>query len=113
MTYSPDEVREAFEMAALPLAEADLPITSLEEFAIFVPRSRDAVTVYVSTDQEADVAWPDYVRLGGDEDSLTVRRANVIAVSDGDLSRVAMQHVRSAMSALPDRGYAVDVVEDR
>ena len=115
MTYSVDEVLEAFEAVEYPLVESPLPgaTTAAANGGYLFPRDGAPVSVFVATDQEADDAWPDYVRLGGDEDSLTIRRANVLAISDGGLSSVANGHVRAGMDALPDKGYAVDVLEDR
>jgi hypothetical protein len=117
MTYSADEVLKAFDAEAYPLVVRPPPAgtPAAAEGTILLPKggSGTALAVFVSTDQGTDEAWADYVRLGGDEDSLTVRRANVLAISDGDLSSRAKQRVRAAMNALPDKGYPVDVVEDR
>jgi hypothetical protein len=89
-TYSADEVLQAFEAADYPLVEQPPPAgtPAAAEGTILLPKggSGSAVAVFVGTDEEADDAWADYVRLGGDEDSLTVRRANVVAISDGGLS---------------------------
>jgi hypothetical protein len=115
MTYSVDEVLRAFEAAAYPLVEQPPPAGSAAaaEGTYLSPTGGAPLIVVVATDQAADDAWPDYVRLGGDEDSLTIRRANVVAISDGGLASRVKARVRDAMHALPDRGYPVDVLEDR
>ena len=116
MTYSADEVIESFDAAAYPLVEHAPPAgtPAAAEGTILLPKGGRgaALAVYVGTDQSAEDAWADYVRLGGDEDSLTVRRANVLAISDGGLPSDGKKRVRAAMKGLPDKGYPVDVLED-
>ena len=115
-TYSVDEVLQAFEAAGYPLVEQGPPAPPghlVEKMG-----GINLLNVAVGTDQLADDAWPTYLRQGGDDDSLTIRRANVIAISASGLSShslspAAKKRVRAAMIALPDRGHAVDVLEDR
>ena len=113
-TYAVDEVIGAFEAASFPVFERPPPegTAAAAEGTYLFPRRAAPVVIYVATDEAADEAWADYVRLGGDDDSLTVRRANVVAISDGGLTTQAKRRVRAAMAALPERGFAVDVVED-
>ena len=114
-TYAVDEVIRAFETSGFPVVEQPPPegTAAAAEGTYLFPRRAAPVVIYVATDEAAEEAWSDYVRLGGDEDSLTVRRANVVAISDGGLTSRAQERIRAAMAALPERGFAVEVVEDR
>jgi len=114
-TYSVDEVLRAFSVARYPLVEKPPPAgtAAAAEGTYLVPKKSAPLVVVVGTDQGADEAWPGYISVGGDEDSLTARRANVVAISDGGLTSRAKARVRSAMNELPDRGHTVDVLEDR
>lgn len=106
-TYSVDEVLNAFAVEGYPLVEVR------PEGLYLAPRNDEPLIVQVLTDREAEEAWSGFVTVGAGDGSLTVRRANVLAISDVGLTSDARAHVRSAMAALPDRGVAVDSLEER
>jgi hypothetical protein len=111
--YSTDEVVDAFEQNGFTLGPLDLPgdrIAGLPEGELLVPRSGAPFVVVVGLPEGGDKAWEDYkAQQDQDGDSFVVRRGNVIAISDGGLSRFDRGRVVSAMSALPDRGADVDI----
>lgn len=71
------------------------------------------MVVLVTSKANADESWAGFVNVGGETDSLTIRRANVLLMSDGGMSRDAKTRARRAMAALPNRGHDVDVLDDR
>jgi hypothetical protein len=119
-TYSVEEVQTAFEAEGYALVEKPPPAGSKAAkggVTYLRPETPAPLLVAVGPDQLADEAWEVYVGVGGNvlggEESLTIRRANVIAISEGGLTNRARAQVRAAMSGLPDRGHVVEVLDDR
>jgi hypothetical protein len=75
------------------------------------PRDDPGSFVVVTTDSEADEAWPDYERLE-DDDSFVVRRANVALFADDGVSPSDRKRVLAALEALSDRDAPVLIAGD-
>ena len=75
---------------------------------MLAPRGGGRFVVVVTTNSDADEAWPDFERMQ-DADSLHVRRANVAVFADDGVSATDRARVLAALRALPDRGAPVDV----
>jgi hypothetical protein len=81
---------------------------------LLAPRSGEPFVVVVGVSSRADAAWDDYKAQQrrdtfDSQDPFDVRRGNVLAISDGGLSRFDRARIVDAMSSLPDRGAEVDV----
>jgi hypothetical protein len=113
-TYSIEEAKAAFGRHGYVLETAQWPTTgSLERDgqAILAPRDDPGFFVVVTTDSEADEAWPDYERLE-DDDSFVVRRANVALFADDGVSPSDRKRVLAALEALSDRDAPVLIAGD-
>jgi hypothetical protein len=108
-TYSVEETKAAFARHGYVLVTPhSFGSGSLgrEPEAVLAPRNGSSFIVVVTTDSEADEAWPDFERLQ-DDDSFDARRANVGVFSDDGPSTRDRRRVLAALNALPDRGSPV------
>jgi len=121
-TYSVEDVRVAFREAAYPLIEVVPPAGAgivppagihfpAWEGTYLEPQGGGPPWVLVTSPANVEESWAGFVKVGGDSDSLTMRRANVMFLSDGGMSRSAKMRARRAMNGLPDRGHATEVIE--
>ncbi len=110
-TYTPDEVVAAFADHGFTLAKVkdDSPAAAIE--TVFAPQKAEKFAVVVTTDAAAADTWKQYVSMGPDADSLDVKRANVLAISDGGLTDAQREAVQAAVAALPDRGHDVETLQ--
>ena len=113
-TYSADEVRSAFRDAGYPLIKIAPPAGiqfPSSEGTYFEPQGGGPPWVLVTSPANVEDSWAGFVKVGGDSDSLTMRRANVLFISDGGMSPSAKVRARQAMDGLPDRGFDTEVIE--
>lgn len=115
MTYTPAEVISAAARQGFDLEPTDVRLAPFDALSgeAFAPRTGDSFTVYVMEDADADGAWTDLVAIRPQGDSLDVRRANVVVVSNGGLERATRFRVVASLWELPDRGLRVDVLTTR
>jgi hypothetical protein len=85
---------------------ADAP--KREGQAVLAPRGDPSFIVVVTTDSEAEEAWPDFERMQ-DENSFDAWRANVGVFADDRPPRRERLRILAALSELPDRGEPIDV----
>jgi hypothetical protein len=109
-TYTPDEVVAAFADHGFTLGKVrdDSPAAAIE--TVLAPQNTEPFAVVVTTDAAAADSWKQYVANGPDEDSLDVKRANVLAISDGLLTDAQRRAVQAAVAALPDRGDDIETL---
>jgi hypothetical protein len=112
-TYTPAEAAAAFAGQGFTLTKVRdaTPAAAIE--TVFAPQNAEKFAVVVTTDAAAADTWKQYVAIGPDEDSLDVRRANVLAISDGGLTAAQRSAVQAAVAALPDRGADIETLEKR
>ena len=121
-TYSVEDVRAAFREAGYPLRKVVPPGGAqlippagvhfpASEGTYLEPQSGGPPWVLIASPANVDDSWTNFVKVGGDADSLTMRRANVLFISDGGMSRLAKARARRAMNDLPNRGYETEVLE--
>ena len=121
-TYSVEDVRVSFRDAGYPLRKVVPPGGAqiippagvhfpASEGTFLEPRSDGPPWILVTSRANVDESWKNFVEVGGDSDSLTMRRANVLFISDGGMSRSAKERARRAMNDLPDRGYETEIIE--
>jgi hypothetical protein len=109
-TYSVEETKAAFTEQDYVLESAYWfgAVAERDGQAVLSPRGGGRFVVVVTTDSDADGAWPDFERMQ-DADSFDVRRANVAVFADDGASATDRARVLAALRALPDRGASVDV----
>jgi hypothetical protein len=108
--YSTEEVVDAFQHQGYSLVPQEFPggTIATPQGDLLIPRGGGPFVVVVGLPEGGDRAWDDYKAQQTGE-SFTVRRGDVIAISDGGLSGFDRERVVDAMSALPDRGAEVDI----
>ena len=112
-TYSAAEVVAAFAAQGFTLAPVKDTTPAAGKETVLAPQNAEQFAVLVTTDAAAADTWKQYVSIGPDEDSLDVKRANVLMLSDGGLTKPQRATVEAAVAALPDRGADIETLQRR
>ena len=110
-TYSVDEVVAAFADHGFVLVKVEDNTPAAGRETILASRNAEKFAVGVTTDAAAADTWKQYVSLGPGPDSLDLKRANVLALSDSGLTSSQKRAVRAAIAALPDRGDEIETLQ--
>jgi predicted NodU family carbamoyl transferase len=110
-TYTANEVVAAFADNGFTLAKVKDSSPQAGKQTVLAPNRTEQFAVLVATNAAAADTWHQYELQGPDADSLDLKRANVLVLSDGGLTASQRRAVQKAVAALPDRGDDVETIQ--